>query len=1229
MDRIQDKMTRVAIDAATVCAESPNNGAGALLSLILTTFHSGAGAIYLSSSASNPTRIVGDHDDELLGAAIQFLSPAINISSETPNLTSCVSFPSNAHVEQCAVLVLRFDNPKDLATFRRFEKALVPYLRIAVQQDSLSAKARQVRESADRQFADISLIHQISQAVDKSREDEFLDVITEKALDVMDGDVAVLIIEPHHDIPRFVASTSGDPLIAEEFTKNLDDLGLIRRVATVPEPILVTSMAPLSHEIASRTGDHMPSALLAPIHDADGIVQGILSIRRPASKVPFGDRELKLLDLFTSQATLGINNRSLHARLNKKLRELSTLSSLTESLISTRDIDTLLNEVADSIADVVHFDACRIYISDPETGRLSVRIVRGFETSDSTRVEDEISLGEGVIGQVAQSLTPILVRTLDNSSPAIRNVADSLGVQSFYIQPIVARGKCIGVVVVSDKLFNRSITESRIELLSTFVHHAAIAIENAQYYKIQERRYAELTTLYEISRRLASTSGVKRAAQTIAEIATTITRSNSALLLLFNSKRETLRQLHSEGLNSLTQSVLNYLPQSVRPKARSCRQPRILLESAIGDLFGEEWKALFDPILDANQSVALVPLVVDDQPIGFLVLGKRDQDFQDEELRLIAVASSQAAAVLQSAWNYDRRIGLHELELTAVYELMQKVRTAATQDEALKTILDLVAVLVPCDSYLLLTLNYPPVTMSIRAARGSFTMDLVGAESVPVEGIIARALRERTGLISSDPSTDTAGTFDRYRLHNPESVRSLIAVPLAAGEEIIGILLLESNIPDIFSEESVRVLHLVASQAATIFQEISSLRALTQYTDNILRSIAAGVITADKNGTVVTWNPRVEEILGVSSTEIGGKTYADVFSKVHMDMQVRDDTLRMLDLTAHTGKVFSRNQLRFQTKRGDDSCINLTATQLKSISGEYLGIVIVVEDVTRAAQMKDEVERVRRLAETGQLAANIAHELRNPLSSIKGAAQLLRNEFPPEFVAQHGEFLDIIIDEANGLNRITTEFLEFSRVVPPVMKLEDINQLISRLLQFMGTYIKEQSVMVCLDFDETMPPIYMDRSQVEQVIKNIVINGIQAMPLGGALTIKTRYNRDVDLAEMSFKDSGIGIAADKLDKIWMPFFTTKTKGTGLGLPIARKIAETHGGVLSVESNLGEGSNFVFTVPVHPIFAAVTSNKAAEIADQRSHSPRGGYERTSRNSVLRQPNGDNSPPQAGR
>ena len=223
----------------------------------------------------------------------------------------------------------------------------------------------------------------------------------------------------------------------------------------------------------------------------------------------------------------------------------------------------MLNQVADNIVDVVHFDRCRIYLLDMETGRFSPRIVRGFRRTAPDDLDDEVGMGVGVIGHgrpAADAAAGRRPRT--DARPIEREYGLALEMDAFYAQPIVARGRCIGVIVVSNTGPQRAIARADIELLSTFVHQAGIAIENARIIAGQEKRYAELTTLYEVSKTLAATSGVQKAAQTVNDLATQITDSDAGLLLLFDDSQEGLSALHWRGVSEASGQAASVLYRS-------------------------------------------------------------------------------------------------------------------------------------------------------------------------------------------------------------------------------------------------------------------------------------------------------------------------------------------------------------------------------------------------------------------------------------------------------------------------------------------------------------------------------------------------------------------------------------------------------------------------------------------------------------------------------------------
>ena len=1083
---------------------------------------------------------------------------------------------------------------------------LAPFFVIALRQMHWQDEITAAQAQVERRIREVATVYEIGQAMDKVEIDRLLDMITEKAAAVMEAQACSLLLRVPETDSLVIAASFGLPNDIVENARVFIGSSVAGRVVETGEPLLLNSLADDVRFAGSGIGSvaDVSSSICMPMKDENGTVQGVLCIRRRAEGLLFTDEDLRLFSIFATQAGLAINNAQLYAKLSHKLQELSTLAALTETITSTLDLDQVLNQVADNIVDVVHFERCRIYLLDAETSRFSPKIVRGYHRASLVDIDAEVGMGTGVIGMVAQRQMPLFVEDIDEALPMVRDYAAALHMTAFYAQPIVARGRCIGVVVVSNAGPQRGIVKADIELLSTFVHQAGIAIENARIIAAQEKRYAELTTLYEVSKTLAATSGVQKAAQTVNDLATQITDSDAGLLLMFDDSHEGMSALHWRGVSeSLGKRLRSFItPVPVAAGARTLRVPRILTQEDAGLIFGPDWQPVCEAFLSRHRAAALVPLVVDDAAVGFLVLGKHGTDYGDQELKLIAVASSQAATVLQSASSYERRIGQRDLELSAVYELMQKVRAATTLAEALSSILDIVASLVWSDESSLLTVDENGETMTVRAARGERADEIIGTETLTLAGesVAARALRARTALISSDMTAPNT-------LPDPAAMQSRLAIPLVVADELIGVLMMESRTPNLYTEESVMMLHLVASQAATIYREITSLRNLTNYTDNILRSIAAGVITIDKDGFIVTWNKRAEEIVNLRASQFIGLHYSVFADLLQINLPEREETMKMVEMTAQTGKVFTRNQICYRSPQGDETYLNLSASQLISEAGDYLGVVVVFEDITNEIQMKEEVERISKLAETGQLAANIAHELRNPLSSIKGAAQLLRKEMPEALMAEHGEFLDMIVQEVNGLDRIATEFLEFSRVTPPEMRPVSVTALLGRLLQFMSAYLADQEVHVVQNLDADLPELSLDRAQMEQVIKNIVINAVQAMPHGGTLTVTTRCHPDQDIIDIDFTDTGVGISAAKIDKICTPFFTTKTKGTGLGLAIVRKIVETHGGRLVIQSTPGEGSTFTVQLPIQPVPAGMMPASRTEITDQRHDRAGRGYD----------------------
>lgn len=235
------------------------------------------------------------------------------------------------------------------------------------------------------------------------------------------------------------------------------------------------------------------------------------------------------------------------------------------------------------------------------------------------------------------------------------------------------------------------------------------------------------------------------------------------------------------------------------------------------------------------------------------------------------------------------------------------------------------------------------------------------------------------------------------------------------------------------------------------------------------------------------------------------------------------------------------------------------------------------EEITR---IKKEA-KLDRLTLIGEMAAKVAHEIRNPISSINLNLELLEDElegFKGRVQTDEAEELVRSIREVlDGLSRFVQDYLQFARLPSMEFKPHDINFILENLLSFLSTEIRDRKVELITDFDENIPLLMLDEDQLNRALMNVLKNSIEAMPDGGRLIVSTRLKGDA--AVINISDSGTGIERREWDKIFLPFYSTKKNGTGLGLPLAEQIIREHGGSISLTSIVGKGTTFTISLPV--------------------------------------------------
>jgi two-component system, NtrC family, sensor histidine kinase HydH len=212
----------------------------------------------------------------------------------------------------------------------------------------------------------------------------------------------------------------------------------------------------------------------------------------------------------------------------------------------------------------------------------------------------------------------------------------------------------------------------------------------------------------------------------------------------------------------------------------------------------------------------------------------------------------------------------------------------------------------------------------------------------------------------------------------------------------------------------------------------------------------------------------------------------------------------------------------------------------------------------------EQLRRADRLAALGELSAGVAHEIRNPLSSVKGSVEILEPEFPADHPKR--EFIEIIKEETERLNKIVSEFLKFARPPEPSVEPASINAILEATLTLIQNETEKAGIRVRADLDPDLPPLTVDPNQIRQVFLNVLFNAIQAMPAGGRLEVCTRSRPSAGSVRVEVTDTGCGADPSMLERMFDPFFSTKAEGTGLGLSISHQLVEKHGGRISAHRN---------------------------------------------------------------
>ena len=339
------------------------------------------------------------------------------------------------------------------------------------------------------------------------------------------------------------------------------------------------------------------------------------------------------------------------------------------------------------------------------------------------------------------------------------------------------------------------------------------------------------------------------------------------------------------------------------------------------------------------------------------------------------------------------------------------------------------------------------------------------------------------------------------------------------------------------------------------------------YIETVVDTIAAGLLSIDRNGLVTTFNPSAERILGLAADRFRGRPANEVFKEFGLDLfQTAYDRM----LADERDDLDLEGQLDIQGKL---ITIGLKGSRMRDEANKDLGFVLVFEDLT-------ELIKAQKVAAWQEVARRVAHEIKNPLTPIQLSAQRLRKKFfekSPDLERVFDDATNVIINEVGSLKEMLDEFSKFARLPAPQMTRQSLHEVVREVATLYREAQKDLELI--LDLDEDLPPLNFDREQLRRVFVNLFDNAVQAMNQKGRLWVETKYDTKRRRAVVTVADEGPGIAPEDQERLFVPYFTRKKTGTGLGLAIVRRIITDHEGQIQAGNNQPRGAVFTFDLPV--------------------------------------------------
>jgi PAS domain S-box-containing protein len=926
------------------------------------------------------------------------------------------------------------------------------------------------------------------------------------------------------------------------------------------KPLVVEDVRKEPHvkSILKPESNNMLSILSVPIVRDNNLI-GILMLQ---TKEPYlySQDEVNLLTIISHNISAAILNAELYRSVKTQLDELKVIHEIGKAITSILNIDKLLPYICKEVSKVFNVAGCILRLL--EDGNLQIKAAHGLP--DKYNQEMILRLGEGIAGHVALTGEPLLI---DDSSKMPENLrVPGFDATSVICVPLTIGDHIIGTLGLYDKMDEWGVTtftQDDLNKLLTFASASSIAIENARLYKAEIEKEKEVTQTKDYLKSL-----IEDSADAI------ITSDSEGIITSWNKGAENIYGYsEDEVIGKFLPMVPSFLIEEEKTLIHKIKQNETLrnLETIRQTKNGRliEVSLTLSPILDSSVNVTGISGISRD--ISEKKMVEKELIRKNQELSRLFFINS----VVRSTLELDR--------------LLKMVLTVVTMGDGLGFNRAILFLVDESPNILKGTMGVGPASpeeakdiwLSMEGKSlgaiieeiesGPISLDshldkLSQGLSINLAGdcILCRCIREKRPFNIQNAKTESSVTPYLIQMLGADAFG---IVPLISRDKVIGLIWVDNLFTGRpIKDEDLQFLmgfssHIASAiENARLFENVSITRTELK---NIFESISDMVYFTDMNLTIRRVNQAVVKRIGKPEKEIIGKKCFEVF---HGRKEPWESCphFKSVDLK----KPFV-GELEDPFLGGTFVVSN---SPIFDPTGNFVGTVHISRDVTELRTLRERVIHSERMAALGELAARVAHEIRNPLISIGGFARRLEKKLTDDT----REYARIIVNEVSRLENILKEILGFVKSSKIVKRSLNINDLLNNIIDFISPETHEKQNRIVNELSEKPLMTIIDHDRIKEAILNIITNALQATD-HGTITIKTRQEDNEAVIELS--DTGCGIKQEDIKSIFNPFFTTKSQGTGLGLAVTHKIIQEHNGKIKVESVWGGGTAFRIYLPL--------------------------------------------------